>query len=446
MGTLRTVPDGTETGGYVLGIDSGGSGVRVGVARAEAPGRPLLWSSPTPAVVGDRGIDADSLLARVLPATASLLRQAADPAAGHRGAGTGAPRRATGAAERNGAATGSADAMARPAGPPRLTAVCVGAAGMAGLGGDLRALLPDALARAFGVRRIALATDAVTAYAGALGQRTGAVVAAGTGLVALGATAAREDGRAGGWRRADGWGHLLGDCGGGAWIGRAGLEAAMRAHDGREGGSPALLGRLEAVFGPAEELPGKLYPRPDRPAVLASFAPEVGRCASAGDPIATAILRQAAGHIAEAARAVCPPAAEPPPEAAPAGGPFAGTEAPPGVGLDVCPGVPAEATRSVDTGFGAGAVPTADGEPGAAPGPRNTPAPRPHVALTGGLLRLGEPLLTPLRAELSTRLPHALVVAPEGDPLSGALRVAAALATGTLRLPHHPELLRLVVT
>ncbi|TVL93278.1 N-acetylglucosamine kinase [Streptomyces sp. SAJ15] len=440
MGTVRTVPDGAETGGHVLGIDSGGSGVRVGVARAEAPGRPLLWSSPTPAVVGDRGIDADSLLARVLPATASLLRQAAGPATGHRRAGTVAPRRATGAAERNGA-------TARPAGPPRLTAVCVGAAGMAGLGDDLRALLPDALARAFGVRRIALASDAVTAYAGALGQRTGAVVAAGTGLVALGATAAREDGRAGGWRRADGWGHLLGDCGGGAWIGRAGLEAAMRAHDGREGGSPALLGRLEAVFGPAEELPGKLYPRPDRPAVLASFAPEVGRCASAGDPIATAILRQAAGHIAEAARAACPPAAEAPAEAAPAGGLSAGAEMPLGVGLDGRPGVSAGATRGVaDTGFGAGAVPTADGEPGAAPGPRATPDPRPHVALTGGLLRMGEPLLAPLRAELSTRLPHAVVVAPEGDPLSGALRVAAALATGTLRLPHHPELLRLVVT
>lgn len=33
-------------------------------------------------------------------------------------------------------------------------------------------------------------------------------------------------------RRADGWGHLLGDCGSGAWIGRAGLEAAPRAYDG----------------------------------------------------------------------------------------------------------------------------------------------------------------------------------------------------------------------
>jgi N-acetylglucosamine kinase-like BadF-type ATPase len=105
-------------------------------------------------------------------------------------------------------------------------AVCVGAAGMTSLGADLRAKLPAALASSFGVRRLALAADAVTAYAGALGQRPGAVVAAGTGLIAMGTDLTA----AGGWRRADGWGHLLGDCGGGAWIGRAGLEAAMRAY------------------------------------------------------------------------------------------------------------------------------------------------------------------------------------------------------------------------
>ncbi|MEU2211807.1 BadF/BadG/BcrA/BcrD ATPase family protein [Streptomyces hygroscopicus] len=413
---------------HVLGIDSGGSGVRVGVAPADIPGgsaaKPLTWSSATPAGVGDRGIDAAALLARVLPAARELLREA---------------------------------------GARRLGAVCVGAAGMATLGDDLRARLPDALADAFGVRRLALAADAVTAYAGALGQRPGAVVAAGTGLIALGAvpedrTARRggtdgaygTEGRGagggvaagggagigwaadrtadgltadrttggrttgdrtldrltggrttdrpttdrpttdrpttdrpttdrlpGGWRRADGWGHLLGDCGGGAWIGRAGLEAAMRAHDGRDGGSKPLLARLEAVFGPAAELPGKLYPRPDRPAVLASFAPEVGRCA-AEDPVAEGILRDAARHIAEAAEAVCP-----------------------------C------LESSV-------------------------------VALTGGLFRMGAPLLTPVREELAARLPGTRVTEAAGDPLDGALCVAAALATDELRLPRDPGLLTVV--
>ncbi|WP_244321256.1 N-acetylglucosamine kinase [Streptomyces melanosporofaciens] len=380
-----TVPGDAVT--HVLGIDSGGSGVRVAVARAAAPGgpaaqppasspptwsSPLTWSSSTPAAVGDRGIDAESLLARVLPAAQELLREA---------------------------------------GARRLGAVCVGAAGMATLGDDLRARLPDALADAFGVRRFALAADAVTAYAGAMGQRPGAVVAAGTGLIALGAVpegfvggvdgtdgdsgvpgaygasvtdatatgATDGDSRraTGGWRRADGWGHLLGDCGGGAWIGRAGLEAAMRAYDGREGGSKPLLARLEAVFGPATGLPGQLYPRPDRPAVLASFAPEVGRCAGE-DPVAEAILRAAARHIAEAAEAVCP--------------------------------------RLESS----------------------------EVALTGGLFRMGAPLLTPVREELAARLPGVGITEAAGDPLDGALCVAVALAADGLRLPRDPALLSIV--
>ncbi len=261
--------------------------------------------------------------------------------------------------------------LMKSAGADTVCAACAGAAGMATLGGELRDRLPAELRAAFGVRRLALAADAVTAYAGALGVRPGAVVAAGTGLIALGTGLGGT-----GWRRADGWGHLLGDCGGGAWIGRAGLEAAMRAHDGRIGGSQALLARLEAVFGPAQGMPGALYPRSDRPAVLASFAPEVARCAG-DDPVAAGILWEAAGHILATAAAVRPD---------PAGG---------------------------------------------------------EVALTGGLLKLGEPLLAPLRNQADRLLPGARLVDAEGDPLHGALRIAAALARDGLTLPRDPALLTL---
>ncbi|MBT2442616.1 ATPase, partial [Streptomyces sp. ISL-36] len=244
----------------------------------------------------------------------------------------------------------------------------VGAAGMATLGDELRAELPGALAKALGVRSLALAADAVTAYAGALGQRPGAVVAGGTGLIALGTDLT-------GWRRADGWGHLLGDCGSGAWIGRSGLEAALRAYDGRRGGSPVLLACAEERFGPAAGLAGALYPRTDRPAVLASFAPEVARCAADGDPVAEGILCRAAVHAAEAASAVCPTAT-------------------------AC-----------------------------------------EVALTGGLFKLGDALLVPLRAALAEQLPQARLASAAGDPLSGAVALASALATGTLCLPADPRLL-----
>ncbi|WP_411575003.1 N-acetylglucosamine kinase [Streptomyces fradiae] len=284
----------------------------------------------TPVPIGAGGVDADLMVERLVRAARELL------------AGAGA------------------------AGRP-LAAVAVGAAGMAGLGGQLRAVLPGALRDALGVRRLALASDAVTAHAGALGGAPGTVVAAGTGLVALGTDLVR-------WRRADGWGHLLGDCGGGAWIGRAGLEAALRAHDGRRGGSAALLARAEALFGPVAGLPGLLYPRPDRAAVLASFAPEVAARA-AGDPVAADVLARAARHIGEAAAAAHP-----------------------------------------------------EGSGGA-------------LALTGGLLRLGDPLLVPLREELGRQLPGVRRVSAAGDPLSGALHIAASLAAGAPGLPREPGLL-----
>ncbi|MFR9792791.1 N-acetylglucosamine kinase [Streptomyces sp. MB22_4] len=315
--------------GY-LAVDSGGSGLRVAVG---VPGRAPVAQRETrePVRTGARGIDPAHLTAQLVP----LARE-----------------------------------LATEAGLDELAAAVVGAAGFASLGDALRAELPDALARELGVRRVALAADAVTAYAGALGARPGAVLAAGTGLIAIGTDLT-------GWRRADGWGHLLGDCGGGAWIGRAGLEAALRAHDGREGGSSALLDRAEEQFGPVRELPGRLYPRTDRAAVLASFAPRVAGCA-AHDPISAGILRSAARHMADSAAAVCP----------------------------------------------------AEGEP--------------EVALTGGLSRMGDPLLVPLAEELARRLPHARQVPPEGDPLHGAVRIAAELADGRLTLPGEPTMLHIV--
>ncbi|WP_190077825.1 N-acetylglucosamine kinase [Streptomyces daghestanicus] len=241
-----------------LAVDSGGSGLRVAVGAAGG-GAPARRATREPVRTGARGIDPGHLLEHLLP---------------------------------------MARAAAAEAGVARLTTAVVGAAGLATLGEALRAELPGALARELGTRTLALAADAVTAYVGALGFRAGAVVAAGTGAIAVGTDLTR-------WRRADGWGHLLGDCGSGAWIGRAGLEAALRAHDGREDGSAALLARATRRFGPAPGLPGALYPRTDRAAVLASFAPDVAACA-AGDPVAADILRAAARHLAGSAAAVCP--------------------------------------------------------------------------------------------------------------------------------------------
>jgi N-acetylglucosamine kinase-like BadF-type ATPase len=320
----------TGAGDGFLAVDSGGSGLRVVVGAVQGAGR-AGRESREPVRTGAGGIDPVHFMEQLVP-----LVRAALPESGVDG----------------------------------LDTAVVGAAGLATLGEALRAELPGALAREFGVRTVALVADAVTAYVGALGARPGAVVAAGTGLIAIGTDLTH-------WHRADGWGHLLGDCGGGAWIGRAGLEAALRAHDGREAGSARLLVCAQEVFGPALEVPAKVYPRADRAAVLASFAPQVAACA-ADDPVAAGILRSAARHMADSAAAVCPP----------------------------------------------------DGEP--------------LIALTGGLFKLGDPLVVPLEQALARRLPHARRVAAEGDPLRGSVRIATGLATGSLTLPGDAVLLSVV--
>ncbi|MDC0766986.1 N-acetylglucosamine kinase [Streptomyces sp. HD] len=316
----------TEAAGF-LAVDSGGSGMRVVVGTVEH-GVLARRETREPVRTGERGIDPGHLMEQLVPMVRASMGE-------------------SGVAE--------------------LGAAAIGAAGLASLGDALRAELPAALAREFGIGHLALVADAVTAYVGALGPRPGAVVAAGTGLIATGTDLTC-------WRRADGWGHLLGDCGSGAWIGRAGLEAALRAYDERPGGSVALLARAEELFGPMRGLPGRLYPRPDRPAVLASFAPQVAACAD-GDPVAADILRAAARHMAESAAAVCPGTGEP------------------------------------------------------------------QVAFTGGLFKIGDPLLVPLEEELAKRLPQARRVPAAGDPLQGSVRIATDLATEALTLPGDETLL-----
>jgi N-acetylglucosamine kinase-like BadF-type ATPase len=168
--------------------------------------------------------------------------------------------------------------------------------GLLRLADDVSAL-PDALSTPLSARVTVLASDAVTAHAGALGLRPGAVVAAGTGVVALGTDLVRT------WKLVDGWGHLLGDCGGGAWIGSAGLRAALRAYDRRPGGSRALVDRLVARYGPPEALPRLVHADPSPADRLASFAPDVAAAARDGDPVAKGIWERAGRHLAETAAA-----------------------------------------------------------------------------------------------------------------------------------------------
>lgn len=139
--------------------------------------------------------------------------------------------------------------------------------------------------------RVIVTNDAVTSYLGAVGFEPGAVVAAGTGIIAL-----AGDGR-GNFARADGWGYALGDDGGGYYVGRRGLASALRAHDGR-GGSADLLRRVRTTYGAPEDLKRLVYAANNPAAEVARFAREVAQAAREGDPVARGIWADAGREAA----------------------------------------------------------------------------------------------------------------------------------------------------
>src|SRR5215211_6492940 len=140
--------------------------------------------------------------------------------------------------------------------------------------------------------RVVVTNDAVTSYLGAIGFEPGVVVAAGTGVIALAGD------REGNFARSDGWGYILGDDGGGSYIGRRGLASALRAHDGREG-SQALLQRAKDQFGKPESLRDRVYSSPNPAGEVAMFARKVAEAAREGDSVAEEIWAIAARGCAD---------------------------------------------------------------------------------------------------------------------------------------------------
>ncbi|WP_149084726.1 MULTISPECIES: BadF/BadG/BcrA/BcrD ATPase family protein [Microbacterium] len=169
----------------------------------------------------------------------------------------------------------------------------VGAAG-AWFAPEAASALATALAARTGAR-VAVASDVVTAHAGALGGGAGVLLIAGTGAVALGV----DDNGA---RLVDGWGPELGDFGSGSWLGREALRAVLRAHDGLA--RPTALTR--AVAGPVGA-PGTVqaWLAADGPLArrLATLAPLVLAAADDGDDVAVAIVEEAVRLLAATAAA-----------------------------------------------------------------------------------------------------------------------------------------------
>lgn len=163
--------------------------------------------------------------------------------------------------------------------------IAVGAAGAEAAPAAARELC-GALAEAFPGARTAVTSDSVAAHVGALGGRPGAVLALGTGVVALAVDAHGHR------TQVDGWGPWLGDDGSGAWIGREGLRAVLLHAEGRGPGT-ALTAAATARFGELRRLPGTLAAAGSTARTTATFAPDVVAAAAAGDEVATDVLDRA---------------------------------------------------------------------------------------------------------------------------------------------------------
>jgi N-acetylglucosamine kinase-like BadF-type ATPase len=141
--------------------------------------------------------------------------------------------------------------------------------------------------------------DALIALVAGVGDDPGVVIVAGTGSIAYGRSAAGRAARAGGW------GYLLGDEGGGFWIGRAALSAVVRQFDQR--GPATLLTELVlAQMGlttPVEVIQA-VYDRGLQRHVIAGIADVVEHATKAGDAVAADILARAATELASAAASV----------------------------------------------------------------------------------------------------------------------------------------------
>jgi N-acetylglucosamine kinase-like BadF-type ATPase len=231
----------------------------------------------------------------------------------------------------------------------------IGLSGFEAMGRDDLSRVADVVRSELGVERVAIASDGLTALLGALGRRDGVVVAAGTGTACLGRRGDR-------YAKVDGWGSLLSDAGSGFAIGRAGLDAALRAHDGREGGSERLMNAAKRHYGTIERMAERIYAEPVPTRAVAAFAADVATEAEAGDEVAAGIVKDAARELAISACAAAGRLFEP-------------------------------------------------GEPVL-------------VSYAGNVFQAGALVVEPFTRELQERRPGTSVVPPAGDPLAGAALLA----------------------
>ncbi len=141
---------------------------------------------------------------------------------------------------------------------------------------------------------VAIAHDCEIALLGGIGQSIGIVAIAGTGSIVYG----KND--RGDTQRAGGWGYLLGDEGSGYDIALQGLQAVLRAYDGRLSATTCLVRDIQThlELNSPEELVSLVYRQGWGVKEIATIAPIVHQAAASGDAVANQIFDRAAAELA----------------------------------------------------------------------------------------------------------------------------------------------------
>lgn len=137
-------------------------------------------------------------------------------------------------------------------------------------------------------------TDAHIALFGAIGDRPGSIVIAGTGSIALSRDAAGD------FHRAGGWGYVFGDEGSGFDIARQGLRAVLQAEEGWGPTTELRAALLEATGAKnANDLLHRWYAGEFSREQTATWSQVVDSAARRGDSVARAILDSAGAALAK---------------------------------------------------------------------------------------------------------------------------------------------------
>ena len=188
---------------------------------------------------------------------------------------------------------GLAERIAALLRPLRPTGVGIGMPGVRSA--SQATALSSAISSSLGVP-VYVRGDGEMALLGAFGCEPGIVVFAGTGSGAVGFDGSR-------WARAGGHGFLLGDEGSAYWLGRAAINAALRWADGMGGSAIIHQAVLDAAGCPLSDLVRKIHNHSAERPLVSAFAPLLTSLVPT-DPVAAALVDEAAAHLADLASAL----------------------------------------------------------------------------------------------------------------------------------------------